>query len=109
MKFLLWVIAILAGLAVIAFAVANRRLAEVSFDPLPLSFELPLFAVAFGALIIGFAVGAFVAWSGGHKWRKLARQRKRRVDVLERELARLQDGGAEASASAVRLPKALAG
>ncbi|MFQ5958545.1 MAG: lipopolysaccharide assembly LapA domain-containing protein [Alphaproteobacteria bacterium] len=109
MKFLRWVVAILAGLAVIAFAVANRMPAEVSFDPLPFRFELPLFAVAFGALIIGFVAGAVVAWASANKWRKLARTRKRRVDVLERELARLQEPGGDAGDRAARLPKAQAG
>ncbi|MEE8275425.1 MAG: LapA family protein [Alphaproteobacteria bacterium] len=110
MKLLRWIFAILAGLAVIAFAVANRTTARVSFDPLPFGFELPLFAVAFGALIIGFVAGGAVIWSNHHEWRKLARTRKRRVDALERELARLQDtDGGDGGDSAARLPKAQSG
>ena len=81
-------VAILFGVVVIWFAVANRKLVAVALYPLSPERELPVFAVAFAALIIGFAGGAAVAWLGGRKWRRLARARKREVAYLEREVAR---------------------
>ncbi len=84
-----WIAAILIGVVVIWFAVANRELVAVTLDPLPFGLELPVFAVAFAALMIGFVAGAVVAWIGGRKWRKLARARKREVASLSREVARL--------------------
>ena len=89
-------VAIPLGVAVIWFAVANRKLVAVALYPLSPERELPVFAVAFAALIIGFAGGAAVAWLGGRKWRRLARARKRKVEYLEREVAGLgerPDGG----------------
>jgi hypothetical protein len=38
------------------------------------------------ALSFGFVLGAVASWIGGHRWRKLARQRKRENDALMREL-----------------------
>ena len=82
-------VAIPLGVAVIWFAVANRKLVAVALYPLSPERELPVYAVAFAALIIGFAGGAAVAWLGGRTWRRLARARKRKVEYLEREVARL--------------------
>jgi uncharacterized integral membrane protein len=105
-RFLRWIFTIAAGLAVIVFAVANRTPARVSFDPLPFSFDTPIYTVAFAALILGFVAGAAVAWVNGRKWRRLARKRKRRTENLEREIARLRGPVPEDGARANRLPKA---
>ncbi len=86
-----WLVAVPVAVAVVWFAVANRERVTISFDPLPLEFESPIFAVAFAALFIGFVGGAVYAWLGGHKWRRLARQRKHEAAALARSLARLGD------------------
>ena len=78
------------AIIVIAFAIANRHAVEVSLDPLPFSFGLPLYVVAIGALVVGFAGGAGSAWLAGHVARRAARGRKARIAVLEGELARLR-------------------
>ena len=80
-------VAIPLGVVVIWFAVANRNLVAVALYPLSPEREVPVFAVAFAALIIGFAGGAAVAWLGGRKWRRLVRARMRKVEYLEREVA----------------------
>lgn len=98
-KFLRWIGWLVAGALVVAFAVANRASAPVSFDPLPFIVDLPVFAIAFAAAALGFAGGAMASWLGGHKWRKLARRRKHRVDFLEREVGRKNEpGGAPGNA-----------
>ncbi len=84
-----WLVAVPVAVAVVWFAVANRDRVRISFDPLPLELEPPIFAVAFAALFVGFVGGAVVAWLGGHKWRRLARQHKREAAALARRLARL--------------------
>ena len=82
-------VAVPVAVAVVWFAVANRDQVRISFDPLPLELEPPIFAVAFAALFIGFVGGAAYAWLGGHKWRRRARQHKREAAALARQIARL--------------------
>ncbi len=81
--------AVLIGIAVIGFAIANRDKVEISLDPLPFDFERPLYEVVIGALVVGLGAGAAAAWFHGRKARRLARTRKTRVAVLEHELGRL--------------------
>ncbi len=105
-KLVRWVVGIAVGVAVVVFAVATREPVTITLDPLPLSFAPRLVWVAFAALVVGFAAGAAVAWFGGGKWRRLARARKHRVAVLERELAR-RDTDVEAARQApAELPPA---
>ncbi|MFQ5783206.1 MAG: lipopolysaccharide assembly protein LapA domain-containing protein [Alphaproteobacteria bacterium] len=106
MNLLRWLVAVVVGVGVVAFAVANRATVGVSLDPLPFRFDLPLFGVAFGALVAGFVLGAASAWLSAQKWRRLARRRKRRLGTLEREVARLNEPGESDAESAARLPRA---
>ena len=78
------------AIVVVAFAIANRHAVEVSLDPLPFGFGLPLYVVVIGGLAVGFAAGAGSAWLAGHEARRAARGRKARIEVLEGELARLR-------------------
>lgn len=94
--------AVPVGIAVVAFAIANRAPVTVSLDPFPFAFELPLYVVAVGALVVGLGGGAAAAWFHGRKARRLARARKTRVAVLEHELARL--GERESKQSSAPLP-----
>ena len=92
------------AIVVVAFAIANRHAVEVSLDPLPFSFGLPLYVVAIGALVVGFAGGAGSAWLAGHAARRAARSRKARIEVLEGELARSRAVAAERAPDSARLP-----
>ena len=93
MRLLSRLVAAAFGIVVVVFAIANRAPVEVSFDPLPFVFGLPLYGVVIGALIIGFAAGAAVAWLGGHA----ARVRKARIQALEGDVARLRAAAADPS------------
>ena len=82
---------ILVPLAVliIAFAVANREIVTVSFDPFSVeqpaaSVTLPLFALVIVLLILGVVIGGSASWLRHGRWRRMARR-------LERELGKLRD------------------
>ena len=90
MKLIGWGILVIVALIAIAFAIHNHAPQSVDFWPLPYTFSAPLYAVVIVALALGFVLGAVASWIGGHRWRKLARQRKRETDALTRELARLR-------------------
>ena len=83
------------GFVVIAFAIANRGAVEVSLDPLPFSFAVPLYLVAMGGLAVGFAVGAVAAWLAGHGGRRRSRLDRARIASLEGELSRPRVAAAE--------------
>jgi len=91
MRYLIWLVAIPVALVVIAFAVANRDLAMVSFSPLPFVLDIPLWAVVVGAVLFGIIVGGTIRWLMDHRWRRLARVRGRRLRAVEKEAALLRD------------------
>ena len=87
MRVLAWAIAALVALVVIAFAVANRGPVTISVEPLPYRLDIPVWALAVGALVVGFLGGALVRWLLDHKVRRMARRGRRRTQALEQELA----------------------
>lgn len=87
MRVLAWAIAAIMALVVIAFAVANRGPVTISVEPLPYKLDIPIWALAVGALVVGFLSGALVRWLLDHKVRRMARRGRRRARALEQELA----------------------
>ena len=62
----------------VVFAVANRHLVTLSFDPFDsndpsLSVTLPLFVVIIAVAIFGVIAGGVATWLGQRRWRKAAR------------------------------------
>ena len=88
MRVFAWAIAAAVGIVVIAFAVANRGPVSISVAPLPYVLDIPAWALAVGALTVGFLTGALVRWLLDHKVRRMARRGRRRARALEQELAR---------------------
>jgi len=91
MSFLRGVIAAIAAIVIIGFAIANRESVTVGFDPLPFAVGVPLYAVVLVALALGIVIGGTVTWLRGHRWRRLARELGDRVTRLERERRRLEE------------------
>jgi uncharacterized integral membrane protein len=88
-RLLLAILMILAAAAMIAFAIANRTPVTVSFDPfdptdLAYVATMPLYVLAFAALILGAMVGGIAGSNQG----KRRRERRR----LEAELGARADG-----------------
>ena len=118
MRVLAWAIAAIVAVVVIAFAVANRGPVTISVEPLPYRLDIPIWAIAVGALAVGFLTGALVRWLLDHKVRRMARRGRRRARALEQELAgarkkldeavRAQRASVPAAAPASLTPKDLA-
>ena len=82
------------AVAAVSFAVANRHVVRFMLDPLSgpqgsLFVEAPLFFYLFGALILGFIMGALATWASQGRWRRAARLRAEEVSRLKRETERL--------------------
>jgi len=98
-KFLNAVILIPLGLIFIAFAVANRHLVTVSFDPFnshdsALGFTLPLFVVIIAVAMLGVVAGGAATWFRQRHWRRAARQHEADARAARSQLADLRAGAA---------------
>jgi uncharacterized integral membrane protein len=98
-KFLNALVVIPLGLFFIIFAVANRHLVTVSFDPFNsatpmVAVKLPLFVVIIAVAMIGVAAGGMATWFRQGHWRRAARQSE--ADA-RRARAQLDDLRTEAS------------
>ncbi len=89
---------ILAPLAIVIvmFAVANREIVTVSFDPFSsaqpaLSFTMPLFVLIFVLVMFGVLLGGMAAWLRQSKWRRNARKLEADIEALRREMAVLNE------------------
>lgn len=111
--------AVPAAIVLVALAVSNRKSVELILDPFrpedpALSLAMPLYAIIFGALLAGVALGGFVSWLGQSKWRRTARMRAQdamrwqaEADRLSRERDERQ-GADGASAASGQPSRALA-
>ncbi len=85
------IIVVPLAMIMIAFAVANRQMVTVSFDPFfstapAYAASLPLFLLIFVVLIFGVIIGGIAAWIGQAKWRRGARQLDAEVRQLRSEV-----------------------
>jgi uncharacterized integral membrane protein len=85
---------VLIPLAVIlvVFAVANRHMVTVSFDPFnshdpALSLDLPLFVVIIVVAIFGVVAGGAATWFRQRRWRRAARQHEADAREMRAQLA----------------------
>jgi uncharacterized integral membrane protein len=84
---------------IIAFAVANRQVVTVSFDPFDATHPayaaaLPLFVLIFILVIFGVLLGGIVTWLRQARWQwaaqraeKQNRELRLQLDLLRRDLA----------------------
>jgi uncharacterized integral membrane protein len=96
MKILKW-LAITPLLVIgLAFAVANRHLATVSFDPFAGNdvsspqITVPLFVLLFIALVFGVILGGIATWISQGKSRRAARLAKAEAEKWRSEADRLR-------------------
>ncbi|WP_454623640.1 LapA family protein [Bradyrhizobium cenepequi] len=107
-KFFTALLVILLGLFFIIFAVANRHLVTVSFDPFnsttpTVAITLPLFLVLIIVAILGVIAGGTATWFRQHRWRRAARQHEADARHARAELADLRATLAAAQAERRRL------
>jgi hypothetical protein len=90
-KFVTIFVLIPIAVVIVMFAVANREIITVSFDPFnsaqpAFAFKLPLFALIFVLVGLGVLIGGIAAWLKQHKWRARARRAEADVRRLRTEL-----------------------
>jgi uncharacterized integral membrane protein len=98
-KFLSTLVLVLLGLVFLVFAVANRHLLTVSFDPFnssnpSLGMTLPLFVVIIAVAIAGVVAGGSATWFRQRHWRRAARQYEADARQARAQLANLRGDAA---------------
>lgn len=86
------------ALALILIALANRNIVQVRVLPDELSelaalnpsYELPLFVVIFGGILLGLIVGLIWEWIREHGERAEAARKARELSALRAEIQRLK-------------------
>ena len=96
-KFLTALVVIPLGVIFVVFAVANRHLVTVSFDPFnsvnpSVAVSLPLFVVIIVVAILGVAAGGSATWFRQRHWRRAARQHEADARQARAQLADLRAG-----------------
>jgi len=94
-KIITAVILVPLAIVIVGFAVANRQLVTISFDPFDAShpayaLTLPLFVIILLLVILGVIVGGIASWLRQHKWRAGARRAEARNRELSAEVAQLR-------------------
>jgi len=96
MRFLKWLVIAPFLIVGLLFAIANRQLVTVSFDPFaggdiasPQA-TMPLFFLIFLAVVFGVCLGGFVTWMAQGKNRRAARLAKSEADKWHSEADRLR-------------------
>ncbi|MCZ7643228.1 MAG: LapA family protein [Pseudorhodoplanes sp.] len=82
------------AIVLIMFAVANREVVTVSFDPFEptqpaVSLRMPLFLLIFVTLIAGVVLGGFAAWLRQGRYRRATRGLRNEMAGLRREVETL--------------------
>ena len=90
-KIVTGIIVVPLAIIIVAFAVANRQMVTVSFDPFSsaspaYAATLPLFVLIFILLIVGVIIGGVAAWIGQAKWRRGHRRLDDEVRKLRSEV-----------------------
>jgi uncharacterized integral membrane protein len=108
-KFFTVAVLIPLGVIFIVFAVANRHLVTVSFDPFnssdpSVAIRLPLFIVIIAVAILGVAAGGSATWFRQRRWRRAARQHEADARQARGELADLRVSATTSRYDQQRLP-----
>jgi uncharacterized integral membrane protein len=108
-KFFMAMVLIPLGLIFVVFAVANRHLVTVSFDPFnssdpSVAVALPLFVVIIVVAIAGVLAGGLATWIRQRHWRRAARQHEAAARQARAQLADLRAAAISSRPDPQRLP-----
>ncbi len=99
-RFITWIVGLPVAVAATVVAVANRQTVGLELWPFPVVVETPVFLVLLLSLATGLVVGFGLAWLSQARWRRQARQSRRQVESLEREVEVLRRRTAQAAVPA---------
>src|SRR5262245_44137823 len=91
-KILTAIVLVPLAIIIVMFAVANREVVTLTFDPFnseqpAFALRSPLFLLSFVLVAIGVIIGGFAAWLNQGKWRARARHAEAEARLLREKLA----------------------
>ena len=89
--FFRWAMSVIIMVGVILFTFANRENVAIKFSPLHAPIETYSFALALGALSLGFVMGGVMVWLNSTKIRIERRKQRKEITRLEKEIEALQN------------------
>ena len=97
------------AILVVLLAVANRGPVTLSLDPFSreapeIAFTVPLFALIFGAVMLGVILGGMAAWLAQGKHRRAERRYKREARRLRADTARPRPAQAAGGTALATIP-----
>jgi uncharacterized integral membrane protein len=99
-KFLTALVVVPLGIFFVIFAVANRHLVTVSFDPFnsvtpTVAVTMPLFVVIIAVAMLGVLAGGMATWFRQGRFRRAARQSEAEARQMRTDLADLRQTARE--------------
>ncbi|WP_158811975.1 LapA family protein [Beijerinckia sp. L45] len=98
-RFLKLLILVPVAVIILAFAIANRTIVSISFDPFSsadasgAAIMAPMFVILFLTLIVGVFIGGVATWFTEGSSRRKARVARDEAERWEDEARRLRDQG----------------
>jgi len=92
LRFIKLVLLAVIMIGIVLLALANRGMVTLKLLPeaiehiLPLSIELPMFAVILASVLAGLLLGYILEWLREHKHRREAAERRRQASQLSHEV-----------------------
>jgi uncharacterized integral membrane protein len=113
-KFFTALVLIPLSLIFVVFAVANRHLVTVSFDPFSssnpsISITLPLFVIIIAVAMAGVVAGGSATWFRQRHWRRAARQHEADARMARAQLAEQRAAPMASSSDQQRFPALIPG
>ena len=95
-RLLSWLFGLPTLIILLLFALANRRMVTLSFDPVTpddplIAVTLPLWAVLFLGILLGLLAGGVATWIRQSKWRRKARACQRDLEMERLARKRLEE------------------
>ncbi len=86
-RFLAWLVTLPLLFAAVAFAFFHTQQVEVIWSPWHAPLTVPLYIPVLTAIGFGFFFGALMTWAASGRLRSKAREQKRKIDALEKQIA----------------------
>ncbi len=84
---LAWIITLPVFIVAVLFAFFHPQPVDILLSPFHAAVPMPLYLPVLGGIIFGFVFGALMTWAANGRLRAKAREQKRKIAALEKQLS----------------------